>query len=252
MNFDPTLVWNIVLKKHLLCLQGRGDLEEWGLNRGTRNLGQNLRRSPNYLCDSRQGTWPLRVLLFQMHILVCWSLRTLSPSRTCVWGGSQWENGGQHRAVKLGGQNLPVFIMKLLETKSKFLPILHTSIPSRVTPRTTALPAPPELPDYQSHVKSHHLTAIYLGLGSQTCCVCDSLTNTRIVGDMERYYVSFSVKMTRNKSDVTNPPNQYMAVSGDVQTSAQPSSSQNGFPWPCVRPVILLHTTPFCVLYKTY
>lgn len=68
--------------------------------------------------------------------------------------GKWWTTRGSETGGGGRGQNLPVFIMKLLETKSKFLPILHISIPSWVTLRTTASPAPPEPPDSQSHVES--------------------------------------------------------------------------------------------------
>lgn len=82
----------------------------------------------------------------------------------------EWQT---HKVVKLGDQKSPFFIVKLQETKSKSLLILPPLMPGWTTPRTITSVKPPEPPDSYRQVKSAHLIAIYLGLGSQTCCVYD-------------------------------------------------------------------------------
>ena len=61
------------------------------------------------------------------------------------------------------------------------------------------------------------------------------------------------LKITQSKSDISSSPKLTYTVSWDVQGSAQ-ASAEKAFPWLCTWPTpdILLHATPFCVLYNTY
>lgn len=199
MNLDLTLVWNAVLKKHPCSSRARviWKNEDWTREQKTWVKSAEEALTTCVILDKATNLSVFSFIKCRFWQADLWELSE-SFQNLCLRREpmGKWRTT-QGSAIEGGwDQNFPLFIMKLWEAKSKFLPILHTSIPSWVTPRTTASFTPPKPPCSQSHIKSHHLIAMYLQLGPQTCCVYDSLSNTRITGE----------DSTLNKSDTTIPP----------------------------------------------